>query len=583
MASPPMAPGEKRQRVVAFAVIVSGSVDSFDRNRFKAALSRTLEGVTEEQISLNVTAASIRVGVEILLSGDAATGATGIVSQIANLTSNLRTLSEALGVNVESIAAAPAVRDKVIPAALGFGDSDGANAGAIVGGVFGGLFLLIVLFLCISKKHRERLLRALGRKPSSEANSSDVRLTLTPSSAVEAEVDSGAAVTPLEPAVPLERSRTDSLSNLPGIAKDFEIPAGESPEEHERRLEWIRYYVSEKHEERAKELGWDGQPFRRHSSKELWKSAKDVIAQSKERKKESSRGLGKASLTPTDTPIPATARNSLLKIVEAQNARSDKKPVGDQFQRALSKPLSAPRAQDPPLGVAEAKPAPANDAPVGDQQQSQTVISRTSFVPVGEQARPQSRSVTSTSSTSLAPLTWEKKPSMKTVGSATLAASAFTSTIKSPTRANKDREPARQGSSGSCSSATLSLGASLQMAKQQTSDLQSLNWQRPRSLKPAATAVMAVKAFTLPKLEGVTSGVSDPEASVSKREVKAEPDAGPSSAVLNLKPLRSGSVSIASLPKLESVTSRGASSVISLPKLEGTTRGSITRDPPAET
>jgi len=54
----------------------------------------------------------------------------------------------------------------------------------------------------------------------------------------------------------------EELPETPGIDADLDAEFTETPEERNRRLEWIRYYVREKDLPRAYDLGWDGKPFK---------------------------------------------------------------------------------------------------------------------------------------------------------------------------------------------------------------------------------------------------------------------------------------------------------------------------------
>jgi len=56
-----------------------------------------------------------------------------------------------------------------------------------------------------------------------------------------------------------------ALPDAPGIDPDLNAEFTETPDDRNRRLEWIRYYVREKDLPRAYDLGWDGKPFRQAS------------------------------------------------------------------------------------------------------------------------------------------------------------------------------------------------------------------------------------------------------------------------------------------------------------------------------
>ena len=63
------------------------------------------------------------------------------------------------------------------------------------------------------------------------------------------------------------------LPDKPGIDADLDAEFIETPEDRNRRLEWIRYYVREKDLPRAYDLGWDGKPFKQASFLPSTKSA----------------------------------------------------------------------------------------------------------------------------------------------------------------------------------------------------------------------------------------------------------------------------------------------------------------------
>lgn len=64
-----------------------------------------------------------------------------------------------------------------------------------------------------------------------------------------------------------ESAPSKELPDRPGIDAELEEEiADESPEERERRLEWISYFVREGDVGQAIGLGWDGKPFRQAPS-----------------------------------------------------------------------------------------------------------------------------------------------------------------------------------------------------------------------------------------------------------------------------------------------------------------------------
>jgi len=86
--------------VVRFATVLSGSVSEFSRESFKVRLAATLPGIVAEDITLNVTAASVLVTSVIAVTSDEVANST--LSSLRAFTPE--TLSAALGgVTVETI------------------------------------------------------------------------------------------------------------------------------------------------------------------------------------------------------------------------------------------------------------------------------------------------------------------------------------------------------------------------------------------------------------------------------------------------------------------------------------------------
>ena len=86
---------------------VSGTVETFDQEAFKAGLSASV-GVDREAISLNVTAASVKVVATILVveavESDGNNHVGYAVAALQTLASNPSAFSEAVGVTVEAVA-----------------------------------------------------------------------------------------------------------------------------------------------------------------------------------------------------------------------------------------------------------------------------------------------------------------------------------------------------------------------------------------------------------------------------------------------------------------------------------------------
>ena len=98
-----MPPGASIQSYISASFTIAGTVSSFDEDGFKTSLASMLSssGVSEADIELTVTAASVNVAAKILATS-AVTAAAGVATLTA---ADAATLSSQLGVVVESIGA----------------------------------------------------------------------------------------------------------------------------------------------------------------------------------------------------------------------------------------------------------------------------------------------------------------------------------------------------------------------------------------------------------------------------------------------------------------------------------------------
>lgn len=60
----------------------------------------------------------------------------------------------------------------------------------------------------------------------------------------------------------VEEAPAKLLPNQPSIDAELDLEFAESPEDRNRRIEWIKYFVREGDLQRAFDLGWDGKPFK---------------------------------------------------------------------------------------------------------------------------------------------------------------------------------------------------------------------------------------------------------------------------------------------------------------------------------
>lgn len=249
---PPNAPGASTKKVVEFELVIAGTIDTFNQTAFKSNLAKKITGVKASQILLTVTAASIKVGVTVVLEGDAATptGSANIVNSLAVLVADKAALSKALGVTVQSVSSAPAVKTKVITPPVVVED----NSAGILGGIVGGFFALLILmilglgYFCMTQEQK-----ALFGWGSRDVKAQQINVNM----AREKEMDvASASASSSEPGLP----------EKPGIDPELDAEFSEADDERNRRLEWIRYYVREKDLKKAYDLGWDGKPFRQSST-----------------------------------------------------------------------------------------------------------------------------------------------------------------------------------------------------------------------------------------------------------------------------------------------------------------------------
>ena len=96
---PPLTPGGASLTEVDLVVTLAGTVETFDAANFTLHLA-ALVGVEPAAITLNVTAASVRVAATIRVVGEA----VNVVASVQALANNASALSQAAGVTVESVA-----------------------------------------------------------------------------------------------------------------------------------------------------------------------------------------------------------------------------------------------------------------------------------------------------------------------------------------------------------------------------------------------------------------------------------------------------------------------------------------------
>jgi tetratricopeptide (TPR) repeat protein len=100
-----LAPGTVVQSAITFVVVASGTIDTFNRDGYRAALASALgtSGVTAAMIELTVEAASVRV-TSLIRNPPAA---ASVFSRLQVITASPQRLSGALGIPIASIASSP--------------------------------------------------------------------------------------------------------------------------------------------------------------------------------------------------------------------------------------------------------------------------------------------------------------------------------------------------------------------------------------------------------------------------------------------------------------------------------------------
>jgi hypothetical protein len=131
---------------VTFAVVVAGTIEAFDETSFKAALAANLEGVNAADITLGVSAASVRVDVTVRAPSVAA--ATSTRETLATLVASPSTLSAVLGVTVESVPEPPRIGEPL----TGDESDEGSSSlvASVAGAIGGGIGLAVVAYLFYS-------------------------------------------------------------------------------------------------------------------------------------------------------------------------------------------------------------------------------------------------------------------------------------------------------------------------------------------------------------------------------------------------------------------------------------------------
>ena len=140
---PPPSPAPPSGGTLIFALQIAGTVEGFDEAAFRNNLSARLDSISASDITLQVSAASIRVVVTIILpSAAVANTAMGTLTELA---SSVEDISSALGVAVESLVGVPVYTPFTYRLGQKVDPSRGVDA-AIIGSVCGVIALGLILF-----------------------------------------------------------------------------------------------------------------------------------------------------------------------------------------------------------------------------------------------------------------------------------------------------------------------------------------------------------------------------------------------------------------------------------------------------
>lgn len=181
----PGIPGAEPVEVISFALVVAGTVESFDQLAFIKSLAKEL-AVPEEDIFVLVAAASLSVTAQVKAPADA-TQRNATLTSMQTITANPTIATTKLGVTVEKIAAAPIVETVVASGkevngtrggnagGLPFGaaiPTTGASTGVLVGGIVGGIVGIIVIAVAARLIMKKRF-KTTGAKVAPPPSSSE--------------------------------------------------------------------------------------------------------------------------------------------------------------------------------------------------------------------------------------------------------------------------------------------------------------------------------------------------------------------------------------------------------------------------
>jgi len=144
---------------ISFTITAAGTVDAFDKSAFKAKLAAQLDGISPADITVNVTAASIRVGTIIQTRSEAIANAS--LDQLQMLTSSIDTLSDTLGLVVEAVVLPPSMQTQLKSNA----SRSSSSVGLIAGVIGAAAILLILIFMALITCHFRKKRAETSQRP----------------------------------------------------------------------------------------------------------------------------------------------------------------------------------------------------------------------------------------------------------------------------------------------------------------------------------------------------------------------------------------------------------------------------------
>ena len=159
---------------IHLALLIDTTLEGFDAAAFKASLAAQLDGISPQDITLQVTAASVRV-VATIAAPSVAVGNV-IISTLQSLAASPATLTAALGIPVEEVVTAPmlvlgASADQNSTAdGIGAGQSAADGIGGVAAGIGAGAGLIFLsLVMLMFYRHRRRTAARLRHPPTLQA------------------------------------------------------------------------------------------------------------------------------------------------------------------------------------------------------------------------------------------------------------------------------------------------------------------------------------------------------------------------------------------------------------------------------